>query len=193
MTAALKFEILVEPHLRDLRVYCQYLARSKWDAEDLYQEALMKSFVAFRNSEPERMAKSFLFKAAKQLWIDDYRRKKRKREAPAEFPDTPVSDPDYPEIRGMVEWLAGGVSERNLEMWLLSEYFGYTMRDIADQLGTTVQTVKSSLFRTRRFMRKARASGKSQSSRAPDPAQGETVERLVQAVIREEPKQICIS
>ncbi|MCI3923972.1 RNA polymerase sigma factor [Paenibacillus sp. TRM 82003] len=183
------FEALVGPHLPDLHRYCRYLAKSRWDAEDLYQESLLKAFVYYRNAPVDRMTKSFLFSAAKLLWIDRYRKEKRRRDPPEAELRSPAAD--YVEIRSWIEWLAERVPPKHLEMWLLSEYFGYSMQDIADQLDTTVPAVKSTLFRTKRHYlgnRQQRKGRREEAGKAP----ATRVERWVRAVLREEPRQLTM-
>lgn len=189
MRPATVFEALIAPHLPDLRRYCRSLAKSAWDAEDLYQEALLKAFVYFRNVPAERITRSFLLGAARLQWIDRYRKERRRGPAPERVDRT--FDADYAEIRGILEWMAEHVPPRHLEMWLLAEYFGYSMREIANQLETTVPAVKSSLFRTKRCFadsRQRRAGARPGGEIAPPMR----VERWVRAVLREEPRQLTV-
>ena len=155
MSGAAAFESLVMPHLPDLRKFCFSLTRSKWDAEDLCQEALLKAFVYVRNTAGNQVTKSFLFSAAKLSWIDGYRKKKDVA-VPMED-ETGRSDINYTAVRGMLEWVAERTSDRNMEIWMLSEYYGYTLQEIAERTDTTVSAVKSSLHRTKISLRTQRA------------------------------------
>jgi len=148
------YEDLVAPYLEDLRKYCMYLAKSKWDSEDLFQETLLKSLIFFLHTEPYVEVKPFLFRVARNLWIDDCRKKQRRRLALLEQPRTHYADNDYAEIQGAIEWLAERFPRRNIEMWLLFNYFGYSMQDIAHATDCTVSAVKSILFRTREMLRR---------------------------------------
>jgi RNA polymerase sigma-70 factor (ECF subfamily) len=150
------YEALVTPHLKDLRQYCSYLTRSSWDGEDLCQEALLKSFHYFLKTGTIHDTKSFLFRMARNLWIDEYRRKKRRQIILGIERDIRSSDKDYAEISCLVEWLAERLPERYMDMWLLSEYFGYTMQEIAEEMGCSVSAVKSVLHRARLLLRKTR-------------------------------------
>ncbi|WP_186438270.1 RNA polymerase sigma factor [Cohnella terricola] len=147
------YEALVAPHLEDLRKYCMFLTRSKWDSEDLFQETLLKSLIFFMHTEPYVEVKAFLVRVARNLWIDDCRKKQRRRLAVFEQPRTYYADSDYVEVRGAIEWLAERFPRRNIEMWLLFNYFGYSMQEIAQATNCTVSAVKSILFRTREMLR----------------------------------------
>ena len=63
------------PARAELFRYCRSLTGSVWDAEDLAQAAMLRSFA--RLSEPEEPvanARAFLFRVASNLWIDQHRR-----------------------------------------------------------------------------------------------------------------------
>lgn len=153
MSVTAEYESMVAPHLEDLRKYCFYLTRSKWDGEDLYQETLLKSLVYFLNKQPYQEIKPFLIRVARNLWIDHCRKLQRKRKLPLSGFRTSWLDSDYAEVRSLLEWIGEKLPSRNVEMLLLSDYFGYTMQEIADAMGTSVPAVKSVLFRTRAWLR----------------------------------------
>ncbi|WP_372632209.1 RNA polymerase sigma factor [Cohnella sp.] len=181
MDAASAYEEWVSPHLLELKKYCYYLAGSRWDAEDLLQDTLLKSFAYFVQEEPDSDMKPFIFRIARNLWIDDCRRRKRRRAATMEMPEVIHSDSDYAEIRGSLEWLAERFPRRNIEMWLLARYFGYSLQEVAEATGVTVPTVKSVLFRTRSMLRGRREPAKCRSPIRPE------VERWSKAVILDHP------
>jgi RNA polymerase sigma-70 factor (ECF subfamily) len=54
----------------------------------------------------------------------------------------------------MIEWMAERLPSRYIEMWLLSEYFGFTMQDVADTFNCSISAVKSTLYRTRMRLRR---------------------------------------
>ncbi|MDB4866862.1 MAG: polymerase sigma factor [Cohnella sp.] len=154
MSVTSSYESMVKPHLDDLRNYCFYLTRSKWDGEDLFQEALLKAMMYFLNTEPYHDVKPFLIRVARNLWIDDCRARQRRRHSHLQNLPLFYIDSNYAEVRSLIEWMADRLPRRNVETWLLSEYFGYSMQDIADTLKCTVPAVKSVMHRTRRLLRK---------------------------------------
>lgn len=153
MDAFPDYEALIRPHLEDLQKYCYYLTKSRWDAEDLFQDTLLKSLTFFLHTAPRREVKPFLVRVARNLWIDECRKKKRRRLATVDYTDTYTIDSDYVEVRSAMEWLAERFPRRNIEMWLLFHYFGYTMQEIANAMDCTISAVKSVLFRTRELLR----------------------------------------
>lgn len=148
-----EYEQLIAPHMDDLRKYCYYLTRSKWDAEDLFQDTLLKSLVFFLHTEPYLDVKPFLVRVARNLWIDDCRKRQRRRCMHTDMCNAYYSDNDYVEVRSAVEWLAERFPRRNIDTWLLFNYFGYSMQEIAEAMNCTISAVKSVLFRTREQLR----------------------------------------
>jgi len=153
MGANPEYERLVAPHLDDLRKYCGCLAKSKWDAEDLFQETLLKSLVYFLHTEPYVEVKPFLVRVARNLWIDECRKRGRRRLPWTDPSSAYYRDDDFAEINGALEWLAGKVPKRNVESWLLFYYFGYSMQEVASAMGCSASAVKSLLHRTRETLR----------------------------------------
>jgi RNA polymerase sigma-70 factor (ECF subfamily) len=151
------YESMLAPHLEDLRKYCFYLTKSKWDGEDLYQEALLKSMLYFLNKHPNQDLKSFLIRVARNLWIDGCRSLQRQRRISLRHFPLYYTDSDYAEVSSLIRWIGNQFPKRNIEMLLLSDYYGYTMQEVAEMRGTTVSAVKSILFRTRTRLRQLHA------------------------------------
>lgn len=147
------YEVLLTPHLDDLRKYCFYLTKSKWDGEDLFQETLFKSLVFFLHAEPYLDIKPFLLRVARNLWIDDCRKRQRRAAVQTAPLKVYYMDNDYVEVRSSIEWLAERFPRRNIDMWLLFRYFGYSMQEISEDMGCSIAAVKSVLFRTRDLLR----------------------------------------
>ena len=131
MNAEISYESWLGPHLDDIKKYCFFLTRSKWDGEDLFQETILKAIIYCGKTTPYQDFKPFLMRVAKNLWIDKCRTLRRRQYMKTHDFPTSYRDTDYAEIRGMVEWMSERLPIRNIRMWLLSEYFGYTMIEIS--------------------------------------------------------------
>jgi len=183
MKANSAYEAWVTPHLADLAKYCRYLAGTRWDAEDLLQDTLLKAFVYYVQAEPCGEMKPFIFRIAKNLWIDACRKRSRRR-ALREWTREVYEDNDYADVRGSIEWLAERLPGRNIEIWLLFHYFGYSMQEIAQATGCTVSAVKSVLHRTREMLRNRDAlSGRRKAA-------GLDVERWSRAIMQDRPQSV---
>ncbi|MFC5407113.1 RNA polymerase sigma factor [Cohnella soli] len=182
------FEQLIRPHLDDLRKYCFYLAKSKWDGEDLFQETLVKTMRYFARVEPLRHSvKPFLFRVARNLWIDHYRAVQKKGELVLFNADllTPTFDADYGEIRSWAERFAETIPRRNIVIWLLFDYYGYSMQEIAEDMRCSVSIVKSVLFRTRKRIRELTV----RPATRPAVRESESLaERMLKAIMSDNPQ-----
>lgn len=183
----LEYETIISPHLTALRKYCSYLTQSKWDEEDLVQDTLYKSYVYYLRNRYMKDAKNLLLCIARNTWIDQYRRSKT-RQASAALWHEPAAyiDSNYAEVISTLEWLSERLPERNIRIWLLAEYFDYSMQEIAEDMNTTVPTVKSVLFRTRELLRGNRKTRRQKVI-------GLNVERWCKAVMRERPQDLLRS
>ncbi|MFB9275055.1 RNA polymerase sigma factor [Cohnella cellulosilytica] len=186
MGAYSEYEVRVLPHLRELQNYCWYLTKSKWDAEDLLQETLLKALVFFLHAEPYVDVKPFLIRVARNLWIDACRKRQRRRLSAAHHDrqNAVFEDSDYAEVRGTIEWLAERLPRRNIEIWLLFHFFGYSMQEIALATDVSVSAVKSLLHRTRETLR---GRGEASARRA---VIRRDVERWSRAVMQERPQAV---
>jgi len=149
------FERMISSHLPELAAYCRRLSGSRWDGDDLAQEALVRTFAHWLKKRSVGNAKAFLFRTARNIWIDEQRKYRRRvilQDPAAISPDAGL-DSGRIAIRQLLEEAAGKVSLRALELILLADLYGYTMEEIAALTRSTVPGVKSALHRARKQMR----------------------------------------
>jgi len=147
------FELLVTPCLFDLHRYCCHLAHSKWDGDDLYQDVLLKSYAYYLSEGEIKEPLPFLYRVARNLWIDHYRKLvKMPISADCDYSARAYWESDYFDIQEIMERLARHMTARYVNMWLLADYFGYTMTEIAERFNCTVSVVKNVLFRAREII-----------------------------------------
>ena len=181
MPSSQRYEMLVKPYLPELRKYCRYLSSSVWDGDDLYQETLFKTYRYYVQKGDLQDARPFMLKVARNAWVDDYRKRGRKK-ADLLHQATVSPAPDYFEVRCWIEWLAVRMSERHMAVWLLSDYFGNTMNEIANGLRITVSAVRSVLFRARSSLR-ACLRGKAAANKAT----ANLIDRWVGCIVYDNP------
>lgn len=56
-----KFDIIISPYYSDIKKYCQRIASSHWETEDLYQDSLIKLYLAWRKNPEREITKKFLY------------------------------------------------------------------------------------------------------------------------------------
>ncbi|MFF2888580.1 RNA polymerase sigma factor [Paenibacillus sp. NPDC057967] len=188
-----QFETLVQSHLPELRRYCRYLSGSVWDGEDLYQETLVKSFSYYVRKGDIKEVRPFLYRVAKNRWHDEYRRSGPGIQELDTAETGAVTDVDYAEVRGWMEWVARCMPLRQVVVWLLADYFRYTMNEIASGLCTTMSAVRSILFRARLRLRECQAAQPDAVFAADRKSVRELslpIEKLVYCVIRDNPEPL---
>lgn len=160
----MSFEELVLPHLTGLSRYCRRLTNSGWDAEDLQQEVLLRVYIYLnaRSGEPPQYMSSFLKRAARNIWIDKYRRQRgRNYDLPADdLTFLPYWEPEYPHVHSVVETMAERLSSPQVELVLLADHYGYAVPDIAVMTGKSIPSVRSGLHRARHRLYSAHCDGK---------------------------------
>ncbi|MFC4099229.1 RNA polymerase sigma factor [Paenibacillus xanthanilyticus] len=187
----IEFEDAVTPHFAHLRTYCRYLTANAWEAEDLFQDVMLRAYQHYRKDGEFRHPRSLLYKIARNLTIDAHRRRRGVHVPVDEAMQHPSHDPNYATMRGMMEWMAETLSEREVEMLMLAEVLGYSYQDIAQRLGCTVPAVKMVLHRSKSTLRKRTAASYETGFRperlGPARQMGEralAVERWTEALMR---------
>lgn len=137
-----------------------FLFRMSWDrnvADDCLQEVFIAVWKAAPTWEPTAQVNTWLFKIARNIWINEGRRARRR---PALFsvvaPEEESAGPDFPdqaagpedsslsvEARAAVRKAIEQLPEKERMVVLLSEFEGMKYAEIAEILDIPVGTVKS--------------------------------------------------
>jgi RNA polymerase sigma-70 factor, ECF subfamily len=162
----------VAPIRPSLHRYCRRITRNLWDAEDLLQETLLKGFGAIgrgdfcRDSCRVSNYRTYLFRIATNLWIDQVRRREIQT-VPSDTTDQPPPGPVRSiAIRDAASLLMTHASPQESAAVLLKDVFDFTLEEIAVILTTTVGAVKSALHRGRTQL-DAKQTTRAVGSRAP--------------------------
>jgi RNA polymerase sigma-70 factor (ECF subfamily) len=147
----LSFEELVRSHAADLYRYAYWLARDRALAEDVVQEALLRSWRAFPRLRDGAAAKAWLFAIVR----NEYRRAAGAAEPAAESLDA-IDVPDERqallglEMRDALMALPASFAEP-LALQVLG---GFSCAEIAQLLGTTEGATMTRLTRARQALRR---------------------------------------
>ena len=162
----LVFERLVRPHFDRLFRLAWRLAGSKADAEDLFQELLIKAFGKLDELVNIDQPGPWLSRVMYNLYVDDRRRFARQRIHTVEEghlpgdglaglpgPDDPVYNNQRIEQLQRLDKALAQLSDEHRLVVLLHDTEGYKLTEIQDLTGVPVGTVKSRLHRARARLR----------------------------------------
>ncbi len=141
-----------EPLRPELYRYCRYLSRSPWEADDLVQDTLMRSFVALGCLHQEiRGPRAWLFRIASNLWLN---RVRDAREVPTEAaalpdPSQEVAPLDAGATREAARSLITRLAPQERAAVVLKDVFDLSLEETAEALSTTIGAVKAALSRGR--------------------------------------------
>ena len=160
------FERLVRPHFDRLYRLAWRLTGSKAEAEDLFQEPLIKVYGKLDDLLQIEEPGSWLCRVMYNLFIDEQRRFKRRRmmtveegqlagEGLAGLPGAGGPDYDNQRIERIrrLDAALRQLSDEHRIVVLLHDTEGYKMNEIQELTGTPVGTIKSRLHRARARLR----------------------------------------
>ncbi|MFC3885908.1 sigma-70 family RNA polymerase sigma factor [Bacillus songklensis] len=172
-------------HYSALKRYCCYLTGSRWDGEDLAQEAIAKVYKKYvkEDCKENDISLSLLYKVARNQWVDQLRTKKGEVKLSAE----PSYDPFtyLPELDSLVKAMLSHLTPSQTVMFVLKEVFQYSLSDIANLFSSSEGAVKSAIFRTRNRLKSLKEQ--------KDDTKGEKTELyevLVEAIHAQKPELI---
>lgn len=160
------FERIVRPHFDRLYRLAWRLTGQKAEAEDLFQELLIRAFGKLDDLVQIEEPGSWLSRVMYNLFIDEKRRFARRRmhtveegQLPGEGIDAlagsedPVADNVRIEKMKMLDQALAQLSDEHRLIVLLHDTEGYKLTEIHELTGLPVGTVKSRLHRARARLR----------------------------------------
>ena len=162
----LAFERLVRPHFDRLYRLAWRLAGQQAEAEDLFQELLIKAYVKLDDLASIDDPGSWLARILYNLFIDERRRFARRRLRTVEEgelagdgiaglpgPDDPAWDQQRFEKISTLNRALAQLSEEHRHVVLLHDTEGYKISEIQELMGVAEGTIKSRLHRARARLR----------------------------------------
>ncbi len=150
----------------------RYFFRCTWDrarAEDLAQEVFVKLFTHSRDYVPTAKFTTYMYRVARNLWVDDFRRRKHERgqvsleaedaggtslrEVVFSGADGPRDSARKEEIIEAVIEAVDSLSEAHKAVFVLAEVEGMKYAEVAGILGIPEGTVKSRMHAAVRRLR----------------------------------------
>ena len=196
------FRELTEPHRRELQVHCYRMLGSFQDAEDALQDTLLAAWQGLAEFEGRASIRTWLYRIATNRCLNALRSAGRR---PATTWSIPEVDPPEPTRLGDIVWLepypdallgpearyeqTEAISlafvtalqilpARQRAVLILREVLGFHATEVADMLGSTVESVTSALKRARTALRRRLPAA---SLSDPPPAPGSPAEQALVA------------
>ena len=169
---------MLAPFRPELHRYCRKLTGNIWDAEDLVQDTLLKGFAALGMVHaPIDNPRGYLIRIASNLWIDTQRRRMVEETIVAK--EMAVATPsaqapsDKHGARNAAAKLMDTLAPQERAALVLKDVFDLSLRECAEILSTTENSIKAALHRGRTRLKDAPSPGARKASR-------ELVEKFVQ-------------
>ncbi|WP_329137331.1 SigE family RNA polymerase sigma factor [Streptomyces sp. NBC_00670] len=153
--AEAEFTAYVEERRASLYATAYHLTGDRFEAEDLLQSALFSTYRAWDRITDKAAVGGYLRRTMTNLHISAWRRRKLNEYPTEELPET-AGDTDAmrgTELRAVLWQALARLPELQRTMLVLRYYEGRTDPEIADILGISVGTVKSSIWRSLRRLR----------------------------------------
>jgi RNA polymerase sigma-70 factor (ECF subfamily) len=169
------FEELVHRYDRDVLRLALNILHSAEDARDVYQEVFLKVYRNLHRFRSECSFYTWIYRIVTNVCLDHLRRRRSRPEVQAPVPTTVSRDgaaPDFfdrqrdtraqdnperslmgREIGARIADALEMLSPRERMIFEMKHYQGLKLRAIGEALGTTEDTVKTSLFRATRKLR----------------------------------------
>ena len=155
--------VFVERYQRAVFALVSRIIGQRPEVEDLAQETFLRAIRALPGFEVGGAARlsTWLLTIATRLALDMCRKRGRERlSSLAEEPvwaATPEHDAQRAELRGALALAVGALPDDQRAAFVLAEFHGFSLEDIATALQTPVSTVKTRLFRARGKLSRALA------------------------------------
>ncbi|MFD2043574.1 RNA polymerase sigma factor [Ornithinibacillus salinisoli] len=145
------FERIIEKYRQDLTNYCKMLTGTPWDAEDLFQETMIKTFDHKDKLLHHPNPKAYMFRVASTTWIDFCRKRKVDLDIDEKkVMELSTEDADPTVLHEVIEDFASSLPPKQAVVILLMDVFKYTSRETAEMINSTISAVKSTLHRGRK-------------------------------------------
>lgn len=155
----ISFTTLIELHGPDLYRFAWSLTGTGHDADDVYQETLLKAFKAWRKLPDDANHRAWLFRIASNTWISDRRKQGRVHQFGDDQPDLPSREPDTAnqvvaqDTLDHVAHAIGLLPPKQRTALVLRKYHEMNYDEIGEVLGSTGEAARANVYEALRKLR----------------------------------------
>lgn len=151
-----EFEAWIKDYRNPLWNYCLKLTKNVWDAEDLFQDTLLKAFSQLNYLYQAVSPKSYLFRMATNHWISIVQKQKRSILVEEDvFEKIPATEKvDSLELQDGFQRMSERLTNHQQAAVILTKGFAFTNKEAAEILSLTEGAVKSLLKRAKDNLKK---------------------------------------
>ena len=141
-------EVLVKTYQGQIRAFLRRLTRNAALADDLAQDTFLRAFRNLDNLQDKEKTKAWIFQIAYRVFLDDYRKNKRRQDLALENLQTPDEIPSAPHgLKVDVEHAMNSLNPEQRASIILCISYGLSHRQAAKALELPIGTVKSHIAR----------------------------------------------
>ncbi|GMV88072.1 MAG: hypothetical protein AMXMBFR81_10030 [Chthonomonas sp.] len=178
----------------DLWRFCYGLTGSVWDAEDLVQDTLARTFARLSHIWQSVPARALLFRVATNIWIDQQRRRKDHEVPISEIEVAAEPELAAVEVLPALERLVTLLPPLQRVVIMLTQGFEFTAAEAAAMLNMTEGAVRSALHRARTTLMNVREVDEEKApERELDDSQRQVVETFLTAFQKKDPDLVASS
>ena len=153
-----EFEIHFRRLYLPLGMYALRIVDDADVAEDMVQDAFMKTWLYIENGEEIGNFSSFMYRSVRNICLS-YLRTRQEILDESNIPEDGQEEIDT-SFRDAKIWKAiDGLPEKCREVFLMSKRDGYSNEEIADELGISIKTVKNQMTKAFSRLREALSDG----------------------------------
>jgi RNA polymerase sigma-70 factor (ECF subfamily) len=154
------FDELLERYQNEIFRYSVQLTRTTTDADDLYQETMLKAYRAFGRLGPDSNYRAWLYRIATNTFLSQKRKEKRERPLDPVLDDhLAVTNPDQPasmdarDLLVEVEQFVQNLPEKQRVALILRKYHELDYACIADTLNSSEEAARANVYEALRKLR----------------------------------------
>ncbi|MEZ4506748.1 MAG: RNA polymerase sigma factor [Thermomicrobiales bacterium] len=159
-TRPLCFDELLERYQNEIFRYSVQLTRNTTDADDLYQETMLKAYRAFGRLGPDSNYRAWLYRIATNTFLSQKRKEKRERPLDPVLDDhLAVTNPDQPasmdarDLLAEVEVFVQNLPEKQRVALILRKYHELDYAGIAETLNSSEEAARANVYEALRKLR----------------------------------------